>query len=371
MPRELYKKVISPFLDKRDSERWHKRAVDALHIAEATPFGLKLIEYASYQHERFQDSRLEVELSGVIFENPLAVGAGWDKAGRAVRGLYTLGFAGVEVGSVLAYPQEGNPKPRQWILGDGVALNRMGFNSPGVEGVARNLDRYRDSGIPTGVSLGKNKLIEPKDAPEAHAIVAGRLYDDASYFAVNVSSPNTPGLRQLQDKGPLTDIVQAVNSVMDEKGGRKPLMVKIAPELTISAISDVMEVVQDNGATGIIAANTTTDPDLKAKYGERWRTEDGGLSGDDWQYRERTKRIIAHIFGETNGEMKLMASGGAKDYWTTLEYMRSGATIVQFVTAIRGQGPSLAGRINRKLVDSLAIRGFNSVNEFIGMDLKK
>ena len=150
MSVEIYKDIVSPFLDRRDSETWHDRARSALHLAEATPFTLKLLEQFAYKRERFTDQRLRVVLGGIEFDNPLVVGAGWDKAGKSVRGLYTLGFSGVEVGSVLAYPQEGNPKPRQFMLGPGVALNRLGFNSPGVGVVARNLERYRRSERGTG-----------------------------------------------------------------------------------------------------------------------------------------------------------------------------------------------------------------------------
>jgi len=153
MTREIYKDIITPFLDRRDSETWHDRARNALHLAEATSFTLKLLEQFTYQRERFTDQRLRIVLGGVEFDNPLVVGAGWDKAGKSVRGLYTLGFSGVEVGSVLAYPQEGNPKPRQFVLAPGVVLNRLGFNSPGMEAVAKNLERYRESGIPIGISL--------------------------------------------------------------------------------------------------------------------------------------------------------------------------------------------------------------------------
>src|SRR5579859_5537523 len=227
----MYKKLIDPLLMRLDSEMWHTRAREALHLTESTPLTLKLLELFTDQQRRFADARLRVVVGGIELDNPVLVGAGWDKAGRAVKALYTLGFSGVEVGTVVAHPQEGNPKPRQFMLAPGVTLNRLGFNSPGMEAVAHNLARYTGSGIPIGISLGKNKEVAPEDAPQAHATVAERLYPYAAYFAINVSSPNTPGLRALQDKKPLTDIVQAVNETLESRGGRKPLFVKIAPEL--------------------------------------------------------------------------------------------------------------------------------------------
>jgi dihydroorotate dehydrogenase len=367
---KMYKEILDPVLMKLDSETWHTRAREALHIAEASPLTLKLLEQFADRHQRFTDARLNIVLGGLKLENPVVVGAGWDKAGRAVKALHTLGFAGVEVGTVVAYPQEGNPKPRQFMLAPGVALNRLGFNSPGMDAVAHNLDRYRGSGIPVGMSLGKNKDVALKNAPQAHATVAETLYDYAAYFAVNVSSPNTPGLRALQEKTPLTDIVQAVNETMDRLGARKPLFVKIAPELSPAAVNEVIEVVLENGLTGIIATNTTINQDIKAKYGEPWRHEAGGLSGDDAQYRTMATQHVAHIYRETQGKIEIMGGGGVKDAHTALEKITAGARVVQVVTGLRGEGPALPGRINRGLVDYMEKEGVRSLQELVGIAVK-
>ncbi len=367
----MFKEIFDPALMKLDSETWHTRAREALHVAEATPFTLKLLEQFADHHHRFTDERLKVVLGGIELDNPVMVGAGWDKAGRAVKALHTLGFSGVEVGTVVAYPQEGNPKPRQFMLAPGVTLNRLGFNSPGMEAVAHNLERYTGSGIPIGISLGKNKEVAPEDAPQAHATVAERLYPYAAYFAINVSSPNTPGLRALQDKKPLTDIVQAVNETLDRMGGRKPLFVKIAPELSRGAVDDVIGVVLDNGLTGIIATNTTINPDIKAKYGERWRNEAGGLSGDDPDYRSMATEKVVHIYRETQGKIDLIGVGGVKDAQTALEKMKAGAKVVQVVTGIRGEGTALPGRINRGIVGFMEKEGLKNIHELVGVDAKK
>jgi dihydroorotate dehydrogenase len=366
----MYKEIIDPALMKLDSETWHTRAREALHVAEATTFTLKLLEQFADHRQRFTDARLSVVLGAVEFDNPVVVGAGWDKAGRAVKALYTLGFSGVEVGTVVAYPQEGNPKPRQFMLAPGVTLNRLGFNSPGMETVAHNLARYKGSGVPIGISLGQNKEVAVEDAPQAHATVAEKLYDYAAYFAINVSSPNTPGLRALQDKKPLTDIVQAVNETMDRIGGRKPLFVKIAPELSHGAVNDVIDVVLDNGLTGIIATNTTVNQDIKAKYGERWRNEAGGLSGDDPEYRKMATEKVAHIYRGTQGRIDIIGVGGVKDAQTALEKIKAGAKVVQVVTGIRGEGTALPGRINRGIVDYMEKEGIKNINELVGQDVK-
>ena len=369
MSNDMYKTLIQPLLGRLDSETWHVRAKEALHLAESTPLTLELLELFAAQHKRFSSERLQVNVGGIAFDNPVLVGAGWDKDGRSVRALFTLGFAGVEVGSVLVKAQSGNPKPRQFMLNSGVALNRLGFNSPGMQTVAHNLAKYRGSGIPIGISLGKNKDVLPQDAPVAHALVTECLYDDADYFAINVSSPNTPGLRALQDKGPLTDIVQAVNATMDSMGGRKPLFVKIAPELSNDAVDDVIEVVLAHGLTGIIATNTTISENLKASYGTRWRYEAGGLSGDDAHYRAMSTAKVAHIYRQTQGRITLIGCGGVKDAATALEKIQAGATLVQVVTALRGEGTAVAGNINRGIYDYMKREGIRCVDELVGVGI--
>lgn len=368
MGAEIYHDLINPVLNKLDSETWHVRAREALHVAESTPLTLKLLEQFAYNRKRFTDRRLNVIVGGIELDNPVMVGAGWDKAGRAVHALYQLGFSGTEVGTVLEHEQPGNDKPRQFMIGQGVALNRLGFNSPGMDVVSQNLERYTKSNIPIGISVGKNKEIEKKDTPRAHAVVVQRLYDQASYFAINVSSPNTPGLRELQEKDILTDIVQEVNGTMDQLGKRKPVFVKIAPDLENGAIDDVIRVVADNNLAGIIATNTTTQPELKAQYGEQWRNEAGGLSGDNVTYRRMVNEKIAHIFKETRGEMEIIGVGGVKDADTALEKIRAGAKVVQLVTAIRGVGPTVPGRINRGLIEYMRREGVRSVSTLVGSD---
>lgn len=370
MSKEFYRNVVSPILDRLDSETWHDRARQALHFAEISPFTLKLLEFFAYHHRRFSDQRLNVVLGGIELDNPLIVGAGWDKTGKAVRSLYTLGFSGVEVGTVLAYPQGGNPKPRQFIIGPGVAINHNGLNTPGMEKVAQNLKPYRQHKLPIGISIGKNREVSVQAAPEAYAIVARYLYHDATYFAINVSSPNTPGLRQLQDKSPLSDITQAINTTMDEMGERKPMFIKIAPELSNEAVDDVIKVVIDNGLTGIIATNTTTNPDIKARYGESWRNQPGGVSGDDPQFRQMATEKIAHIYKETGGRMEIIGVGGVNSADTALEKIRAGARAVQIVTAIRSVGTTLPGRINRDLVEFMEREGIRKLDEIRGYGVK-
>jgi len=273
----MYKEIIRPILNKFDSETFHDLARESLHLAELSPITLKFLELFADKHSRFEDNRLNINLGGLHLENPLIVGAGWDKAGRAVLGLWHLGFASVEVGSVLEYGQPGNSKPRLFMVSSGVAINWLAFNSPGMDMVAKNLDRYRRTGIPIGISLGLNKEVDHADAPKAYGTVAKRMYDYAGYFAINVSSPNTPDLRKLQEKEQTVEIIKAVNQAMDECSARKPLFVKIAPDLNYEAVDEILEVALGHSVTGIIASNTTINADLKGKYGTRWKNSPGEL----------------------------------------------------------------------------------------------
>lgn len=369
----MYKEVISPILDHLDSETMHVVARRTLHFAGLRPFNL-LLERFNPGGQRFEDERLNVNLDGVCLDNPVMVAAGWDKVGEAIIGLYLLGFSSIEVGTVPEFAQPGNDKRRQFIMAPGVVLNRLGFNTPGMEVVANNLEEFYPDWlrvVPAGISLGINKWVKPQDTPEAHAKVARRLFKYASYLAINVSSPNTPGLRSLQDKGPLTDIVQAVCEVMNEKEDVKPLFVKIAPDLTYEAIDDVIQVAIDNGLTGIIATNTTNNPEVKARYGDRWRNEAGGLSGDDPVFRRMSTQAVAHIYKSAGDKLTIIGMGGVKDGPTALEKILAGASAVQVNSAIRGEGPGVAGKINRGLIELMDQRGVKQISDLVGQEHTK
>jgi len=364
----MYKQVISPILDRLDSETWHHRGREALHYAELSSFTLSILEKFAFKGKRFVDRRLKVSLSGVKFENPLIVGAGWDKEGRSVKALWQVGFAGVEVGSVLEHRQPGNPKPRQFMLAPGVAINWLGFNSPGMEIVAKNLDRYLGTGIPIGISIGINRDVPHEKAPDAYAVVVKRLYKHGDYFVINVSSPNTPGLRKLQDKDHENDIIRAVQEAMDGFEHRKPLYVKIAPELSYKAIDDILGVALDNKINGIIATNTADIPEMKAKYGERWRNQPGGLSGDDIEYRKLATDKISYIYKNAGKELEVMGVGGVKDVDTALEKIKAGAKALQIVTGIRGEGTTLPGRINHGIAAYMDREGIKNISELVGVE---
>lgn len=317
--------------------------------------------------ERISNPRLNVDLDGINFDNPVLVGPGWDKLGKLVRIMYQFGFSGVEVGSVLKDPQPGNPKPR-FFAKAGATLNRFGFNSPGAGVVAKNLDTYKNLNIPIGISIGKNKEVTEKDAPEAHASVTKTLYPYASYFVINVSSPNTPGLRKLQGKKPLKEIILAVQKTMDIFGKRKSLYVKIAPDLEMQPLADIIEIVLSQKISGIIASNTTIRSDLKSWYG--WGEEAGGLAGDDPDYRQMVTRQVAFIRKNAGKNLSIIAAGGIKDARTALDKILAGANVVQIVSAIITNGPMVAREINQGLIIWMDENKVKNINELVGLKTK-
>ncbi len=382
---EIHKEVISPVLDRVNSETGHDAARKFLYLMGSTPATRAILNQIGSRPEQYS-SRLSTDLAGRIWDNPVLVGAGWDKTGSSIRGLYELGFAGIEVGSVLKRRQKGNTSVeidpyfwrrldphniygRQFIIAPGVGINRLGFNSPGMARVARNINRVDPQGIvPIGISIGKNKTVPNHKAPQVHADVAKFMYDLGSYFAFNPASPNTPNLRELLKKILLRDNVQAINGAMEEKGGRKPLFVKVHVDMTREELDEVIEVALDEKATGIITSNTTTNAERKAKYGPRWANQEGGFSGDDPEYRQESTEQIAYIYNQVGSQLQIIGVGGVKDGPTALEKIKAGATAVQVVTALRGEGLSVAANINRQLIELMDQEGVYHISELIGVD---
>ena len=364
----MYKILIRPILDRLDSETWHNNVKKFMSLSESSSSTLRLLEYVANFGSRVEDRRLNVDLAGIKLENPLLVGAGWDKTGKSVKALHSIGFAGVEVGSVLSRPQLGNPKPRQFMLNPEVCLNSLGFNSPGMEAVSQNLRKYEKSNVPIGISLGINRNVEPKDAPASHAIVAEKLFNFAAYFAINVSSPNTPGLRKLQEKEELLDIILAVKKASVKDGIEKPVFVKIAPDLKFKEIDEVIDLSIDLGISGVIATNTTNNEKVKAKYGRRWSNVPGGISGNDYEFREKSTKIISHIYKNCNSKLEIIGVGGVVDTNSALEKIKAGAKVLQIVTGLRGEGLGIANKINKGLLKFIASNNLRNISEIVGVD---
>ena len=328
-----------------------------------------LAHYAAGAGGRIEDERLRVAVAGVEFENPVLVGAGWDKKGRAIRGLHALGFAGVEVGTVLPFPQPGNPRPRLWTI-DGaqhsVGFNRLGYNSPGAEAVGRYLTSFASDDFPIGLNVGKNKLLPNNQAPWAHAHVIEQLGAHASYVVLGISSPNTTDLRGLQDKAPLRDNLQAAQGAISNLGKPVPLFVKIDPERTPQELDDIIEVIVEENAAGVVATNTYSGSDLKAIYGVRWTHQDGGLSGADPGFRKRAIATVRYMYENAGDRLAIIGAGGIDSAATALNMMRAGASAVQVVTAMRPSRGKVAAQINKGFLAHLNQEGIGSLKELVG-----
>lgn len=345
-----------------------------LHHLGRSAVGEKIIEtYAFGLKGRIEDERLHTDVAGVEFESPVLFGAGWDKKGRAVRGLYELGFAGGDVGTVLPFSQYGNEKPRLWTIdpAHSVGLNRLGFNSPGMEPVGRNLDAASPLPCPIGVNVGRNKVMPNEMAAWAHAQIIRHIGKHASYIVLGISSPNTEGLRGLQDKGPFRELLQTAQEAMDENGRRVPLLVKIDAERTDAELDDMIEIMLEEGGAGFVATNTYMGADLKAKYGLRWASEAGGLSGADPEYRRLARRTVRYIYEEAGNKLAIIGAGGVSDAETALDMMGDGASAVQIVTAIRASKGKVAARTLKGMQERLDRERISSVKEFVGANTQR
>jgi dihydroorotate dehydrogenase len=302
-------------------------------------------------------------LWGRDFPNPVGIAAGFDKDARAVEALLRLGFGFVEVGTVTPLPQPGNPKPRVFRLeADGALINRLGFNSGGLDAlVARLQQRPREAGI-VGVNLGRNR--NSTDAARDYAEGVRRAAPLADYLVINVSSPNTPGLRDLQEREALADLLRAVRVARDESGARPPLLVKVAPDLGSAQRADIAAVALASGIDGIVICNTTVARPqglLSPDAGEA-----GGLSGRP--LFAASTALLADMYRLTKGQLPLIGVGGVASAADAYAKIRAGASLVQLYTALVFTGPALLGEIKTGLVGFLRRDGFTTVGEAVGAD---
>jgi dihydroorotate dehydrogenase len=302
------------------------------------------------------DPRLEVEAFGLKFKNPVGLAAGYDKNGVAVKGLSCLGFGHLEVGTVTLKPQMGNPRPRLHRIHEVNALiNSLGFPNLGVD--ALKLKRGMAGATKVGINIGKGKDTPPERAAEDYSELLRRVHMQADYVALNVSSPNTPGLRKLQGREFLENLLRSVTEVRDSLTPRVPLLVKIAPDLIEREIDDVLLAVMDCGIDGVIATNTTLNREAVPHHTDT----PGGLSGAP--LRARATEVIRYIARRTEGKLPIIGVGGIASAEDALEKLRAGARLVQFYTGLVYAGPGLAREINRGLLHTCEVEGLKDVNE--------
>ncbi|HEX7101555.1 MAG TPA: quinone-dependent dihydroorotate dehydrogenase [Nitrolancea sp.] len=362
----LYREWMYPLLARIEPERSHHLALRALRIAGALPAGIDpLTRFAAPS-----DDRLRVERFGLSFANPLGVAAGFDKDAQVAGPLFRLGFGAVEVGTVTPKHQPGNPPPRLWRFPEQDALiNALGFPSEGAAAVRQRLTGRHFPGV-IGVNLGKNWETPVVHASEDYVSVLATLWDTAGYFTVNVSSPNTPGLRDLQRRDALAGILLALTEqnarsarLSDED--KRPILVKISPDLDDEGLDSVLEGTLEGGASGIIVANTSTNHGLLKQPVPNLP---GGVSGSP--LKPRATELVRTIYARTNGELPIIGVGGIGSASDVIERMRAGASLVQLYTAFIYGGPALPGSIVRGLRHFVDREGLRTIDEIVGVDAK-
>lgn len=352
---KFYKNIVVPLVQRVDPEIAHSIAVYAL-------------KWRLLPKEKSEDPiSLRTHVWDMIFKNPLGIAAGFDKQGEAIEGLYDIGFGFIEIGSVTPKPQPGNPKPRVFrLLEDKAIVNRYGFNSDGHEIVWERIKQLREdkdfTGI-IGINLGKNK--DSDDAVQDYINGIKKFADVADYFVINVSSPNTPGLRNLQNKKELETLLTKVNNTRKAINSHQPLLLKLAPDLSDSELQDVADVVlqPNTKVDGLILCNTTTKRINLINVNQ---TENGGLSGAP--LTDMSTRIISDMYKRTKGKIPIIGVGGVFSGEDAYHKIKAGASLVQVYTSYIYNGPPIVGRIKRELNEILKKDGFTSVREAVGKD---
>ena len=332
----MYKSIIRPVLFKFDPEKVH---YFTFSILKRFPF-LKNIIAPKPLH----DKRLEREVFGLKFKNPVGLAAGFDKDAKMFSELSDLGFGFVEIGTLTPKPQDGNPKKRLFRLKeDSAIINRMGFNNGGVDAAVERLKKNKN--VLIGGNIGKNKLTPNEDAVNDYVICFEKLFPHVDYFVVNVSSPNTPNLRELQEKEPLTKLLGTLQQLNSQKEKPRPILLKIAPDLSDDQLLDIIDIVKETQIAGVIATNTTLS---RENLVSEDRNETGGLSGKP--LTKRSTEVIRFLSEKSGKAFPIIGVGGIHSAEDALEKLDAGASLVQLYTGFIYEGPQLIREINEKLL---------------------
>ena len=337
----MYKSLIRPILFQIDPEKVHHFAFSALQFFHGLPFAENIAKLFTVQ-----DKQLETEVFGLKFKNPVGLAAGFDKDAKLFNQLSNLGFGFIEIGTLTPKPQDGNPKKRLFRLKeDSAIINRMGFNNGGVFAAAERLKKNK--GVLIGGNIGKNKVTPNENAVDDYVICFDALYDVVDYFVVNVSSPNTPNLRALQDKEPLTELLSTLQKRNETKPKSKPILLKIAPDLSDEQLLDIIDIVKDTHIAGVIATNTTLS---REGLQSADKNETGGLSGKP--LTKRSTEVIRFLSEKSNKAFPIIGVGGIHSAEDALEKLEAGASLVQLYTGFIYEGPGLIKEINQKILEN-------------------
>lgn len=340
----MYKLFIRPLLFLFPSERAHYLALGLLKATLKFPFTKAIFKKLYVSH----NPNLERELFGLKFRNPVGLAAGFDKNAAYYNELSNLGFGFIEVGTVTPKPQDGNPKPRLFrLVEDEALINRMGFNNDGLDIMIEKL-KGRRTDLIIGGNIGKNKVTPNENAINDYVSAFKGLHDYVDYFVVNVSSPNTPNLRALQDKEPLTKLLTTLKTLNETYENPKPILLKIAPDVNEPQLDDIIEIVSSVGIDGIVATNTTISRDgLKTSNQKIESIGNGGLSGKP--VRNRSTEVIKYINQKTNGKLPIIAVGGIFTAKDAKEKLDAGASLVQVYSGFIYEGPAMVKKICKGL----------------------
>jgi dihydroorotate dehydrogenase len=312
-------------------------------------FKIPLIADAFKNFYKLEDKRLGREVFGIKFPNPVGLAAGFDKDAKAIDELADLGFGFIEIGTITPKGQEGNPKPRLFrLVEDSAVINRMGFNNDGLQAAIKRL-KNRKSSVIVGGNIGKNKVTPNELAFNDYKESYEGLFDYVDYFTVNVSSPNTPNLRELQEKEPLKKLLSGLKDLNSKKSKPKPILLKIAPDLTNEQLDDIVEIIQEVKLDGLIATNTTVSRD---KLSTNWKTTEkigaGGLSGKP--LTNRSTEVIRYLSQKSNKSFPIVGVGGIMSAQDAIDKFDAGADLVQLYTGFIYEGPGLIKAINKALL---------------------
>lgn len=341
----MYKTLIRPFLFLVDPEKIHHFVFNVLKLGGKIP-GVKFLQRSLYSLE---DPRLEKKLFGITFKNPVGLAAGFDKDARLIDEIACLGFGFIEIGTLTPKPQPGNDKPRLFrLLKDQALINRMGFNNKGVTAAVEQLKK-RKSHVIVGGNIGKNKITPNENALEDYTLCFQALYDHVDYFVLNVSSPNTPGLRELQEKEPLRRLLSDIKRLSLAKARPKPVLLKIAPDLSTDQLNDVVEILRDTHTDGVIATNTTVSREgLKTDQATLDQIANGGLSGKPLS--ARSTEVIRYLREKLGKNYPIIGVGGIMSPQDAIEKIEAGADLVQLYTGFVYEGPGIVKEINRAIL---------------------
>ena len=344
----MYKSIIRPIFFWFPPESIHHFVFQAIKIICKIP-GVSSLFRSMYV---INDSRLEKNLFGFTFPNPVGLAAGFDKDAKLFDELGNFGFGFIEIGTLTPKAQPGNDKPRMFRLPtDQALINRIGFNNEGAEAAVRHL-KNRKTKIIVGGNIGKNKITPNEDAALDYEICFETLFDYVDYFVVNVSSPNTPNLRALQDKEPLTKLLLRLKSLNNQKNKPKAILLKIAPDLTNEQLDDIISIVNETKIDGLIATNTTIDrSNLKTDKETVEKIGAGGLSGKP--LTKRSLEVVRHLIIKSNNSFPIIAVGGIYSAEDALAMIDAGASLVQVYTGFIYEGPSIVKNINKGILKKL------------------